>query len=339
MKKHTEFIKSITKKSLLPSYLLHGVETYFTTQILAKILDIAIPKHEKDFNEYILHGKDIDVGTLIGYVRKYPMMAEKQLIVVKDAEQIQDINQKEKVALLEDYLLSPQPSTILVLHANSAFDERRTWVKSFGKNGHIFQAKPLYDSELPDFVMDFCHSKGVKISMKAVQLIVEHIGNDLSRIANEIDKIILNLKINEGIDAPLVERFIGISKEYNVFELQKALIQRSLPDAIKIINYMGSNIKNNPIQPIVIILYNFFSKLLVMKQAGGVSDAQLSALLGVKPFFLKDYHSAARNYGLMDIVNAIGLLRIADMESKGVDASRKSELQILQSLVVGILVK
>ena len=332
-----EILKSIKKDTLKPLYFLHGEEPFHIEQIIDKIQQLAIPVHEKGFNEFVLFGKDLNVGALLNYARRFPMMAERQLIIVKDAQQIQGINQKENQKLIEDYALQPLSSPILVLAFSNAQDERKTWVKAFGKNGVLHNSKKFYDNQLPEFLADYCHSKGVKISMKAIQLLIEHIGNDLKRLTSEIDKVVLNVKLGEGIDADTIQKFVGISKEYNVFELQKAWIQRDVVRANQIIIYFGNNPKDNPIQPILIILYNFFSKVLLVHTSNDKSEGGIASLLKVNSFFAKDYLNAARNYSLHKLTSVIHSLKIADLKSKGVDTGEESEGDILQKLVFEIL--
>jgi DNA polymerase-3 subunit delta len=333
----SEILKSIKKDSIKPLYFLHGEEPFHIEQIIDKIQNLAIPAHEKGFNEFVLFGKDLNVGSLLNYARRFPMMADKQLIIVKDAQQIQGIDQKENQKLIEDYALQPLPSTILVLSFSNSQDERKTWIKAFSKNGILHNSKKFYDNQLPEFLADYCHSKGVKISMKAIQLLIEHIGNDLKRLTGEIDKVILNVKLGDGIDADTIQKFVGISKEYNVFELQKALIQKDVVKSNQIVLYFGNNPKDNPIQPILIILFNFFSKVLLIHAATDKSESGIASLLKVNSFFAKDYLNAARNYSLHKLTSVIHSLKIADLKSKGVDTGEESEGDILQKLVFEIL--
>ncbi|MFY7910882.1 MAG: DNA polymerase III subunit delta [Emticicia sp.] len=333
----SDILKSIKKDSIKPLYFLHGEEQFHIEQIVEKIQNLAIPAHEKGFNEFILFGKDLNVGALLNYARRFPMMAEKQLIIVKEANQIQGIDTKENQKLIEDYALNPLPSTILVLSFSNAQDERKAWVKSFAKNGVLQNFKKLYDNQLPEFVASYCHGRGVKISMKAIQLLIEHIGNDLKRLTGELEKVILNVKLGEGIDADVIQKYVGISKEYNVFELQKALIQRDVVRANQIIIYFGNNPKDNPIQPILIILYNFFSKVLLIHGSNDKSESGVASLLKVNSFFAKDYLAAARNYSLSKLAFVIHCIKIADLKSKGVDAGEENEGDILQKLIFEIL--
>jgi DNA polymerase-3 subunit delta len=335
--KNTDIIKNLKKDTLKPLYFLHGEEPYFIEKIADRIQELAIPVHEKGFNEFVLFGKELNVGTVLNYARRYPMMAEKQLIIIKEANQIQGIDQKAQQTLLEEYALNPLPSTILVLCFNNSQDERRTWVKAFAKKGFLLNSKKLYENQVPEFIADYCHGRGVKISMKAIQMLVENIGADLKRLTSEIDKVILNVKLGEGIDADVIQKFVGISKEFNVFELQKALIQRDILKANQIIHYFASNPKDNPIQPILIILYNFFSKTLLAQASQDKSDGGIAKLLGVNPFFAKDYLAACRSYHLWKIAAIIHAIKMADLKSKGVEAGEETEGEILKNLIFQIL--
>ena len=333
----SEILKTLKKDSIKPLYFLHGEEQFHIEQIADKIQQLAIPAPEKGFNEFVLFGKELTVGGLLNYARRFPMMAEKQLIIVKEGNQIQGIELKENQKLLEDYALKPLSSTILVLCFSNAQDERKTWVKAFGKIGVLQNFKKFYDNQLPEFVASYAHGRGVKISMKAIQLLIEHIGNDLKRLTGELEKVILNVKLGDGIDADVIQKYVGISKEYNVFELQKALIIRDVMKANQIINYFGKNTKDNPIQPILIILYNFFSKVLLIHGSNDKSDSGVATLLKVNSFFAKDYTMAARNYSLSKLAFVIHCIKIADLKSKGVETGEENEGDILRKLIFEIL--
>lgn len=333
----SDILKSIKKDSIKPLYFLHGEEQFYIEQIVEKIQSLAIPVHEKSFNEFVLFGKDLNVGVLLNYARRFPMMAERQLIIVKEANQIQGIDLKDNQKLIEDYAHNPLISTILILSFSNAQDERKTWVKTFAKKGILQNFKKLYDNQLPEFVASYCHGRGVKISMKAIQLLIEHTGNDLKRLTSELEKVILNVKLGDGIDADAIQKYVGISKEYNVFELQKALIQRDVVKANQIIMYFGNNPKDNPIQPILTILYIFFSKVLLIHGSNDKSESGVASLLKVNSFFGKDYLAAARNYSLSKLAFVIHCIKIADLKSKGVEAGEEKEFDILKKLVFEIL--
>ncbi len=334
---YRNIIRNLHPDKLKPLYFLHGTEPYYIDSFADKILEIAIPEHEKGFNEYVLYGKDVSVGDILNYARKFPMMAERQLVMVKEAHAVSDLGQKDAQGLLESYARNPPASTLLVLCFGKAQDERKAWVKAFGAKGEIHNFKKMYDSEVPDFISELCREENVKISPKAVQLLSEHLGNNPQAISNEIEKIKINLREGEGIDADIIERFVGVSKEFNVFELQKALTDKNATKAFRIAHYFGNNAKDHPITMNVISLYNFFSKVLLLHGLGNKPDSELARILGVNPYFLKDYKRAAQSYSLPQLRRVIHALRLADARSKGVDTGSASETDIYKELIYSFL--
>lgn len=335
--KNQQLVDALDINKLKPLYFIHGTEPFYVDQIVDKIQKNAIPEHEKGFNEYVLYGKDITIGDVVNYARKFPMMAERQLILIKEAHLISDIANKESLTLLENYVKKPLGSTLLVMAFGKAQDERKTWVKAFGALGQIFNFKKMYDNEVPDFIIEYCKNHSIQISPKAVQLIAEHIGNNLQAIHNEIEKIRVNLSEGEPIDATTVEKFVGISKDFNVFELQKAVVERNVLKSYKIVKYFGDNVKDHPIQPNVIILYNFFSKVLLIHANKTMQDGELSRLLGVNPYFLRDYKKASSVYPLSQIMKIINTLRIADQKSKGIGTGTATESDLYKDMIYNIL--
>lgn len=330
-------IQELTAKTLKPVYLVHGTEQYYVDAFTDKIQEIAIPDFEKGFNEYVLYGKDISTGDIVNYARKFPMMAEKQLVLVREAHAISDLASKDNQSLLENYAKSPLESTILVLSFGKPQDERKTWVKAFAAKGEVQNFKKMYDNEVPDFIMNLCKDLGLKISPKAVQLLNEHLGNNPQAISNELDKIKINLQEGADVDAGVIEKYVGVSKDYNVFELQKALIDKNGKKAFEIGNYFGSNSKDHPVTMNVISLYNFFSKVILMHGLGNKPEAEVARILGVNPYFLKDYRKAAQNYGMGQLIKVMRVLRDADAKSKGVGAGNSSENDLYKEMIFGIL--
>ncbi|NIJ54115.1 DNA polymerase III subunit delta [Dyadobacter arcticus] len=330
-------LKEIKGKTFRPIYFLHGDEPYYIDSIADELEKRVVPDSEKGFNQFVLYGKDIDLTGALGYAKRFPFMSERQLVIVKDANKLVGIEQKEQQTRLEDYALNPLLSTVLVFcfHANA--DERKAYLKAISLKGAVVQSKKMYDNKLPEWVSSFCQHEGVKISPKAVQMLVDNIGNDLKRLANEIRKIMVNLRVDEGIDANAVERFVGISKEYNVFEFQKALMHRDVFKANQIATYFSSNSKENPVSPILIILYGFFSKLLLTHASKDKSERNLATELGVNPYFVKDYLLACRNYPLAKVTNIIHYLRECDGRLKGLDGVSIPEGELLRELVFKIL--
>ncbi|MCU0341877.1 MAG: DNA polymerase III subunit delta [Spirosomaceae bacterium] len=330
-------LKEVKQKKIQPLYLIHGDESYYVDLLADEIEKVAIPEAEKAFNQVVLYGKEADLGKILNAARRFPFMAERQLVLVKEAQQIKELENKDLNKLLDDYASRPLSSTILVLCYKGSFDARKSLYKTFEKQGVVVQCKKMYDNKLPDWVGEYTRAQGTKISIKAIQMLVEYIGNDLKRLTSEIDKILINLKASEEITAAIVEKYVGISKEYNVFELQKALTQRDVVKSNQIAQYLAANPKENPLPQVLIILYNFFSKTLVVHATKDKSEGNLASVLGVNPFFVKDYLAAARQYPLPQVANVIKALRLADNASKGIEAGSSDENAILRELVFRIL--
>ena len=334
---YRKIVKDLNSNSLKPLYFLHGTEPYYIDLMAEKLLEITVPDFEKGFNEYVLYGKDVSTGDVLNVARKFPMMAERQLVLVKEAHAITDLGQKEGQARLEAYAKNPLTSTVLVLCFGKPQDERKTWVKAFAGKGELHNFKKMYDSEVPEFISELCKEENLKISPKAIQLLSEHLGNNPQAISKEIEKLKINLQAGETIDADIIEKYVGVSKEFNVFELQKALIDKQVTKAFKIAHYFGSNSKDHPVTVNIISLYNFFSKVLLLHGLGGRPDAELSRILGVNPYFLKDYKRAAQNYSLPQLRKVIQALRLADARSKGVDAGNISDMDLYKELIFSFL--
>lgn len=330
-------LKEIRNKKYRPLYFLYGDEPYYIDAIADELEKRVVSESEKGFNQFVLYGKDTDVAGVLSYARRYPFMADRQLILVKEANKLGGIEQKEQLARLEDYALNPLTSTVLVLCFQANADERKSYIKAFNNLGVVVQSKKMYDNKLPDWVASFCQTEGVKISPKAVQMIVDNIGNDLKRLTNEIRKIMVNLRVDQGIDAEAVEKFVGISKEYNVFEFQKALATRDVLKANRISTYFAANLKDNPLSPILIILYGFFTKVLLVHASKDKSDKGIAAELGINPFFVKDYNLAARNFPLQKTASVIHYLRECDGRLKGLDGVSVPEGELLKELVFKIV--
>ncbi len=335
-------LKDIRNKRIAPVYLIHGDEPYYLDRVADELEKVAVPVAERGFNQFVLFGKDADVGAVINYARRYPFMAERQLVLVKEAQQLAGINDKSAQTLLEDYALNPLSSTILMLcytkeDGKPGLDERKSWVKAFGNKGKLLGIKKLYDNKIPDWVGEYCREQGTKVSPKACQLLADHIGNDLKRLASEIDKIMINLHVGEEISAATVERLVGISKEYNVFELQKALVGRDVVKSNQIVDYLGKNAKDNPLVVVLAQLFAYFSKVILVQASKDQSEKALAGVLGVNPFFVKDYLSAARTFPLPKVAAIIHAIRRADALSKGIDAPTMNETDILRELVFDIL--
>ncbi|HYG18811.1 MAG TPA: DNA polymerase III subunit delta [Ohtaekwangia sp.] len=321
-----------------PVYFLQGEETFYIDLIAAFIEEHALAAAEKGFNQVVVYGKDVTMATILTHARRYPMMAQRQVVIVKEAQDIQDLNKEIGAKLLLDYLTKQVPSTILVFcHKHKTLDKRRELGKKIDQYAVTLTCKKLYDNQLPEFVAEYLSEKKIPAEDRAVQAICEFVGNDLHRLANEIDKMVISLAPGESITAERVMNQVGVSKEYNIFELQKAIINRDALLANKIVNYFESNTRKNPMIPVVAYLFSFFSKLLVATQVKDKNDKSLASELKVSPYAVRDYSLALRQYPLPKIMDNIASLKEADLKLKGVNAGSAGEGQIFRELVWRIM--
>jgi len=320
-----------------PIYFLQGEESFYIDQISDYVETHVLDEAQKGFNQVVMYGKDHQVNAVITNARRFPMMSERQVVIVKEAQNLQDLNKEEGQKLLLDYIQNPLPSTILVIcHKYKSIDKRKALGKKLDKHTVLIDAKKLYDNQVPDWVSGYVKSKGFTIEPKGTQMFADYIGNDLERLSNEIDKVLINFEEKVSITPDIIQKFVGISKEYNVFELQKALQNRDVLKANRIINYFASNPKKNPIIPIIAMLFSFYSKLLTAHTAKDKSQSGLASVLKVNPYFVKDYLTALRAYSLNQVVNNIHHIKEADLRSKGVGFSG-SESDILKELIFKLI--
>ncbi|PYF69431.1 DNA polymerase III subunit delta [Pedobacter nutrimenti] len=332
-----DIIKDLKAKKFKPVYLLHGEEPYYIDQIIDYMEEHVLNEMEKGFNQTVLYGKDTDMATIMNAAKRYPMMSDYQLIVVKEAQDLKWSKETEgsskQAEFVQSYFDNPLASTILVLGYKYAnFDKRKKLFKSISKSGLVFQSDPVRDYKLAQWIDELVKEKGYKIAPQASALMAEYLGADLSKIANEIEKLLLNITRETTIDTDLVQRNIGISKEYNVFELQKALAARDVLKCNQIVNYFADNPKANPMVMIMANLNSYFTKILKYHYLPNKNDAAKE--LGVNPYFVKDYEMAARTYHLNKTFDIISLLREYDLKSKGVDSTgNTTEGELLKELL------
>jgi len=329
-----KILTDLKARKYAPLYFLHGEETYYIDLISDYIENNVLSDAEKGFNQVILYGKDVNVATILTHARRFPMMAERQVVIVKEAQEIQDLNKEAGAKLLTDYLTKQVPSTVLVFcHKHKTLDKRRELGKKIDQYAVMLTAKKMYENQLPDFVSDYLAEKKVKADDRAVHVLCEFVGNDLHRLTNEIDKIIISLPEGGAITADLVMTQVGVSKEYNIFELQKAILRGDSVLANKIVNYFASNTRKNPIIPVVAFLYSFFSKLLLASQAGDKSEKGVASELKLSPYAARDYTMALSRYPQLKIIANISALKEADMKLKGVNTGSADDGQIIRELV------
>jgi DNA polymerase-3 subunit delta len=338
MKEANQILKSLKAGQYAPIYFLQGEESYYI-DIISNIIEFnALDESAKGFNQIILYGKDVRMSDILNNAKRFPMMSDRQVVIVKEAQSTLDFGKETGDKLLMAYLENPLPSTILVFcYKHKKLDSRKKLFKLLDKHAVVLTSNKLYDNQVPDWVRDYFAQKQFKITDKGVFMLAEFIGNNLERLSNEIDKMLINFKEKVEIDDHIIQKYIGISKEYNAFELQKAVVLREIVKANKIINYFEMNPKNNPVIPIISILYAFFSKLLILHATQDKSDNHLASVLRVNRFFIRDYLAAARNYPVNKVVSVIHDLRHADLQSKGINAANLPGGQIMKELIFKIM--
>lgn len=332
-----EIIKDLKARKFKPLYLLQGEEPYFIDQVVDYIEHNVLNDGEKGFNQTVLYGKDTDMATILTAAKRYPMMSEYQVIVVKEAQDLKWPKEGEgsgkEAEVVLNYFEKPLPSTILVFaYKYATFDKRKKIYKTISKSGTIFQSDLVRDYKLAPWIEDFIKEKGYKIAPQAVALMAEYLGTDLSKIANEVEKLCLNISKDTTIQTDHIQKNIGISKEYNVFELQKALATRNVLKCNQIINYFAANPKANPMVMIMANLNGYFTKILKYHYLPNKNDAAKE--LGVSPYFIKDYEVAARTFNDAKTFQIISLLREYDLKSKGLDSTGNvSDGELMKEMV------
>jgi DNA polymerase-3 subunit delta len=333
-----DILKDLKNRKFKPLYLLHGEEPYYIDLVGNYVEHQLLSDADKGFNQTVLYGKDTEIMTVLGAAKRYPMMADYQVVLVKEAQDMKwgkDDDDKKSINPLLNYLDNPLPSTILVFcYKYGKFDKRKKTYKAIEKNGLIFESTSLYDNKIPGWIESFTTDKGYRISQHATYMLSEYLGNDLSKIANELEKLMLNVSAGQEITLELVQNNIGISKEYNVFELQTALGKKDVFKVNQIVNYFEANPKANPIVLVLGNLNNFFSKVLAFHYIKDRSNIARES--GVSPYFVKDYEQAARSYDYGKTMRIISYLREYDLKSKGVD-SNAEDGALLKELMFKIL--
>ncbi len=336
MKELELIFKNIKTKEFLPIYFFHGEEAYYIDAAVKALETDVLTEDEKAFNQTVVYGKDTNYNEILALAKQYPMMGDKQLIIVKEAQDLK-LNEDETL-LLEKYVENPVESTILVFaHKHKKVDSRKKVFKALDKRKMLFHSEPVKDYNLSKWIDDEARNLQIKLAPGISQLLADYLGNELSRIANELNKMKLVLKQGEMLDGKLVETHIGISKEFNVFELQKALGKKDANTAFKIAYYMGKNPKTNPIVMTIGNLYNFFSNVILYHTVSHQSPPTIASELGVNPYFVKDYAEAARLYPLKLATRIISILREIDLKSKGLGAVNMDDSELLKEMVYKIL--
>ena len=327
-----QILSDIHNKKYAPIYLLMGEEPYFIDVISDTIEEEVLDEAEKAFNQIVVYGRDVDIDTVATHAKSFSMMGGYMVVIVKEAQDLKNIEAFEK------YLEVIPSTTILVFdYKYKKIDGRRVFVKKIEKmGGVVFESKKLYESNIPGWIQNYMAGKGYSITPKATQMLTDFLGTDLHKVRNELDKLIIALPKQKKIDDVDVERNIGISKDFNVFELQNALGRRDVVKAMQIVQHFGES-KENPLFLTAISLFGYFTKILKVHYATDPSQNALAAAIGVSPFFVRDYQMAARNYSIGDCVKCIAVLREFDLKSKGYNVGEAPEKDLYREMIFKLL--
>ena len=331
---YEEIARDLKNRIYKPVYYLMGEESYYIDKISEYIAQTVLTEEEKEFNLTVVYGGDTDIATVINAAKRYPMMSEYQVVIVKEAQNIKNMEE------LSFYLQKPLQSTILVIcHKHGTLDRRKKLAAEIEKHGVLFESKKIKEAQLPGFITSYLKRKTVEIEPKAAEMLAEFVGTDLSRMAGELEKLVITLPQGARRVTPeQIEQNIGISKDYNNFELRSALVARDVLKANKIIKYFEENPKTNPIQMTLSVLFGFFSNLMLAYYAPEKTEQGIAAQLGLRsPWQSREYMTAMRQYSGVKVMQIIGEIRYCDARSKGVDNSSLSDGDLLRELIYKIL--
>lgn len=328
-----EIVADIDNGNPKPIYFLMGEEPYYIDKISQYIADHVLTEDEKGFNQMVLYGKETSVDEIVANAKRFPMMARHQVVIVKEAQHL-----SRTIDQFSTYVENPQPTTVLVVcYKYKKLDKRKKLYKSVQKNGELFESKKLYENQVSEWIRRTLSGKKYKISPKACMLLVEFLGTDLSKINNELDKLTLVVPPTTEITPDLIEQHIGISKDFNNFELKKAIGEKDVRKATRIIDYFAQNPKDNPFVVTVTLLNTFFTQLLKYHGLKDHSPGNVSKVLGVSPYFVNEFTVAAKNYSMKRVSGIISSLRQLDLKGKGVGASNMAQSELLKELLTEII--
>ena len=324
--------KDIQSGNIKPIYFLMGEEPYYIDKLTDFIADTVLTEDEKGFNQVVLYGKDTSIEDILSNAKRYPMMADRQVVIVKEAQEL-----VRTIDKIEAYVKNPQPTTVLVFaYKYKTLDKRKALPKEIAKAGVLFESKKLYENQVPDWIKRVLSGKGYSIEPKAAIMLVEFLGTDLSKINNELEKLKIILPKGHAITAKDIEENIGISKDYNIFELRNAIGKGEQLKAYKIIEYFAQNPKDNPFVLVVGQLFSYFTQLLQYHGLKDKSKANVASVLRVNPYFVADYDVAAKRYPMKKVSRVISKLRELDVKGKGVEASSVSHHDLMKEMLVHI---
>lgn len=328
-----QIVTDIKNGKLKPIYFLMGEEPYYIDRISEFIEGNVLAEEERGFNQMVLYGRDVTVEDVISNAKRYPMMADHQVIIVKEAQDL-----ARSIEKLVDYAKQPQPTTVLVFNYKyKTIDKRKALYKALQKSAVVYESKKLYENQVADWIRRVLSTKNYTIAPKAAQMLVEFLGTDLSKINNELDKLQIILPKGTQISPEHIEKNIGISKDFNNFELRQAIGEKNAFKAYRIVNYFAENPKDNPMVVTVSLVFNFFSQLLLFHGLADKSPRNVASVLKVNPYFVNEYVVAARNFPMKKVSEVISVLREFDVKSKGVGSNAVPQGDLLKELLVKIL--
>ncbi len=329
---HKLIIKNIKQHQFEKIYFLHGEEPFFIDAITDAIVENAMDDSERDFNQTIVYGKECEAGAIIADAKSYPMMGERRLVIIKEAQEFKDID------LLESYFNNPVDTTIFVIcYKHKKFDTRKKLIKIAAANGLVFLSEKVRDYKLVDWISSYAKEVGYQITPKAAMLLAEFLGTDISRVVNELDKLSILIEKGTAINEVHIEENIGISKDYNFFELANAFAERDYLKASKIVNYFEKNPKMGPLIPVISNLFSYHTKLMRIHFSKDKSPAALASVLGVAPFLVAQYTKAAKIYNPKKLAENIAILQEYDLKSKGIDNSSSSDGELMKEMVYRLM--
>ena len=341
MAEYGEIIKDFKSKKYAPIYFLHGEESFFINNIVALFENELLDESQKSFNQYMFYGKEIDIPQIITTARKFPMMGDQQLIVVKEAQDIKDWKKTQSIEALLHYLKTPVPSTILVFaYQHKPLDKRSKLAKVLTKTSIMMESKKIYDNQIGPWIQSYLNTKSLTMNQKGIMMLSENIGNNLQRLSSEIDKLALNITKGQEIDEQHIQNYVGINRDYNIFELQKALSFGDFSKAFKIIEYFTLNLTKNPFVLTIAQLFAYFNKLLIIHQSTVKEKHQISSLIGVNPYFVGEYLNASKRYSLPIVLRNIELVHDTDLKFKGIKpfaSPKEKEAALLKELIFKLM--
>ncbi len=327
-----KIINDIKTGNIKPIYFLMGEEPYYIDKLTEYIEENVLTDDEKGFNQMVIYGRDTTIDEIVSNAKRFPMMAERQVVIVKEAQEL-----SRTIDQLEAYAENPQPTTVLVFaYKYKTLDKRKKLIKTLDKKGLVYESKKLYENQVGEWIRRVLKGRGFEIEPKAMMMLVEFLGNDLSRIANEINKLEIILPKGSKITPSHIEENIGFSKDFNVFEFRKAIGEKNQFKAYQIADYFAKNPKDNPLVMTTGLVFGFFSALLQYHGLKDKSPNNVARELKVSPYFVTDYISAAKNYPMKKVSSIIAALRQLDVKSKGVGANSLSDSDLLKEILVKI---